>query len=447
MADQPEKTAVPAAPEAQPATTTTAAVPVPEAAVSELQPEPKAEELPAEPATTTTTEPAAAPTEAPVTESAPAPAQEQPQEDKKEEKEEGEEEEEEEEEKKEEPKEEKAEEKPAQPEYLAKNPALSQFFDRLPSILSSTSYNEMWGVSLKDSADVPTVNVLIKFLRANEGNVKLAEEQLTKALQWRKEMNPIALADGHYNAEKFSGLGYVTKYTEENGSEVITTWNIYGNVKNVEATFGDSDEFIKWRVALMELAIKDLKLNESTTVIEYDGEDPYQMLQVHDYLNVSFLRLNPTIRAATKKTIEVFATAYPELLREKFFVNVPTIMGWMFAAMKVFLSKNTTRKFHPISNGVNLAREFPSLKDHFPKPYGGNGPALEDGALTVKLEQAAPAAEPAAAAEAEAPKEEPKEEAKEQAKEDAKEEAKEKPAAEEPAKAETAEAPVAAEAK
>ncbi|PWY79571.1 CRAL/TRIO domain-containing protein, partial [Aspergillus heteromorphus CBS 117.55] len=299
------------------------------------------------------------------------------------------------EEKEEEKKEE--EEKPAQPEYLAKNPALSQFFDRLPSILSATSYNEMWGVSLKDSSDVPTVNVLIKFLRANEGNVKLAEEQLTKALQWRKEMNPIALADGHYSAEKFGGLGYVTKYPEANGKEVITTWNIYGSVKNVEATFGDSDEFIKWRVALMELAIKDLKLGEATVVIDYDGEDPYQMLQVHDYLNVSFLRLNPTIRAATKKTIEVFATAYPELLREKFFVNVPTIMGWMFAAMKVFLSKNTTRKFHPISNGANLAREFPSFKDQFPKPYGGNGPALQDGAWTVKLDQA----EPAAPAEAE----------------------------------------------
>ncbi|PYH42767.1 CRAL/TRIO domain protein, partial [Aspergillus saccharolyticus JOP 1030-1] len=282
------------------------------------------------------------------------------------------------------------EEQPAQPEYLAKNPALSQFFDRLPAILSATGHFEMWGVTLKDSQDIPTINVLIKFLRANEGNLKLAEEQLTKALQWRKEMNPIALTEGRYNAEKFGGLGYVTKYTETDGQEVIVTWNIYGSVKNVEATFGDSDEFIKWRVALMELAVKDMKLSEATTVIEYDGEDPYQMLQVHDYLNVSFLRLNPSIRAATRKTIEVFATAYPELLREKFFVNVPAIMGWMFAAMKVFLSKNTTRKFHPISNGANLAREFPALKDQFPKTYGGNGPSLQESAYTVKLEQSAP---------------------------------------------------------
>lgn len=145
----------------------------------------------------------------------------------------------------------------------------------------------------------------------------------------------------------------------------------------------------------MELAIKDLHLEEATTIIPYhpsnpngesEEEDPYQMLQIHDYQNVQFLRMNPTIRAATRKTIEVFSMAYPELLREKFFVNVPAVMGWMFAAMKMFLSKNTTRKFHPISNGMNLAREFPgNLGRLFPKAYGGDGPELEECARVVAL--------------------------------------------------------------
>lgn len=175
----------------------------------------------------------------------------------------------------------------------------------------------------------------------------------------------------------------------------------------------------------MELAIKDLKLGEATSVMEYDGEDPYQMVQVHDYQNVRFLRMNPTIRAATKKTIEVFSMAYPELLREKFFVNVPAIMGWMFTAMKVFLSKNTTRKFHPITNGVNLAREFPALVDQFPKAYGGNGPELQESARSVMLQDAntteagkqGAVGEPAQAAQRgkqEAPVEQPKEPAKEE---------------------------------
>lgn len=133
--------------------------------------------------------------------------------------------------------------------------------------------------------------------------------------------------------------------------------------------------------------MQDLKMKDATTVIDYDGEkDPYQMIQVHDYLNVKFFRMDPSVRAATKKTIDVLSTAYPELLREKFFVNVPAIMGWMFTAMKMILSRNITRKFHPITNGVNLAREFPAcVADRIPKTYGGKGPELKDESQTVQL--------------------------------------------------------------
>lgn len=147
----------------------------------------------------------------------------------------------------------------------------------------------------------------------------------------------------------------------------------------------------------MEKGVQELKLNEATEVIDYNGEDRYQMLQVHDYKGVSFLRLDPVVRAASKKTIEVFSTAYPELLREKFFVNVPTIMGWMFGAMKIFLSKNTIRKFHPISNGANLGREFAFVED-LPKSYGGQGAELKDAGRTVPLVDDIPAGEPAEAA-------------------------------------------------
>jgi hypothetical protein len=132
--------------------------------------------------------------------------------------------------------------KVAKPAYLTKTPALGELFDRLPTILSTIGHNEMWGVDLKDSNDIPTVNVLIKFLRANEGNAKAAEDQLSKALKWRKDMNPLALAEsGKYSATKYGGLGYLTTY-EENGKSLVFTWNIYGAVKDVNATFANSDE-------------------------------------------------------------------------------------------------------------------------------------------------------------------------------------------------------------
>jgi hypothetical protein len=134
------------------------------------------------------------------------------------------------------------EQKPEQPAYLTKIPGLAQLFEQLPKIISETSYNEMWGVQLKDSEDVPTVNVLIKFLRANEGNVQGAQDQLRKALEWRKKTDPLALIEsGRYSATKYGGLGYLTTY-EQDGRPLVFTWNIYGAVKDVSATFGDSDE-------------------------------------------------------------------------------------------------------------------------------------------------------------------------------------------------------------
>lgn len=149
-----------------------------------------------------------------------------------------------------------------------------------------------------------------------------------------------------------------------------------------------SRRFVKWRAALMEMAVQEMNLNDAKEVIDYDrnGNDPYQLIQVHDYQNVKFFRVDPTVRAASRKTIDVFSTAYPELLSEKFFVNVPAIMGWMFSAMKLILSRNTTRKFHPITNGENLAREFPeAIAACLPKAYGGEGPELKDQARMVPL--------------------------------------------------------------
>ena len=97
--------------------------------------------------------------------------------------------------------------------------------------------------------------------------------------------------------------------------------------------------FVKWRAALMELSVKELDLPSATEKIPENGVDPYRMVQVHDYMNVSFLRMDPNIRAASKETIQTFSMAYPELLKEKFFVNVPLVMGWVFTFMKVNLPR------------------------------------------------------------------------------------------------------------
>ncbi|WKT47988.1 CRAL-TRIO lipid binding domain [Fusarium oxysporum f. sp. vasinfectum] len=274
----------------------------------------------------------------------------------------------------------------------AENPAtpeapLTKLNARLEDIFSKTLHKEMWGVQLTNIDHVPTKVVLQKFLRANNDDPVAAEKQLTQALEWRKKMNPTALVTQTFDKSKFGDLGYVTVHKGENGKETIITWNIYGAVKDNKATFGNVEEFIKWRAAIMELSVQKLKLDQVTEPIPEGGEDPYQMIQVHDYLNVSFFRMDPAVKAASKETISVFSMAYPELLAHKYFVNVPAIMGWMFGAMKLFLTPATLRKFHPMTSGTTLATELKGIVSTLPKEYGGQGASVKEG-MSVSLTEA-----------------------------------------------------------
>ncbi|KAF5245138.1 hypothetical protein FANTH_7468 [Fusarium anthophilum] len=281
----------------------------------------------------------------------------------------------------------------------AENPAtpetpLTKLNARLEDIFTKTLHKEMWGVQLTNIDHVPTKVVLQKFLRANNDDPVAAEKQLTQALEWRKKMNPTALVTQTFDKSKFGDLGYVTVHKGENGKETIITWNIYGAVKDNKATFGNVEEFIKWRAAIMELSVQKLKLDQVTEPIPEGGEDPYQMIQVHDYLNVSFFRMDPAVKAASKETISVFSMAYPELLAHKYFVNVPAIMGWMFGAMKLFLAPATLRKFHPMTSGTTLATELKGIVSTLPKEYGGQGPSVKEGMSVSVAETGETKAEP-----------------------------------------------------
>lgn len=141
----------------------------------------------------------------------------------------------------------------------------------------------------------------------------------------------------------------------------------------------------------MELALAQLSLSNATKPITATY-DPYKIIQVHDYKCINFLRQSPHVKAASAETIKVFQQNYPELLKEKFFVNVPGIMGFVYAFMKLFVAPKTIKKFHPMSNGANLAQEFGESKvkglgEKLPAEYGGKdgelksqgfGPALAD---------------------------------------------------------------------
>lgn len=45
-------------------------------------------------------------------------------------------------------------------------------------------------------------------------------------------------------------------------------------------------------------------------------------------------------------------------MKRKFFVNVPVLMGWVFSAMRLYVSAQTVAKFTVVSYGEQLVHEI-----------------------------------------------------------------------------------------
>lgn len=272
---------------------------------------------------------------------------------------------------------------------------LQKFAEGLPAIFTESGYNEMYGIELQapqEGKPIPysTLLILQKFLRANSADLAAAKAQLTAALAWRRTYNPLAAMTEIFSAVKFGGLGYITTLhgcTETPNEADVATFNIYGAAaKNPREAFGDTDAFVRWRVALMELTLQELKLAEATkTIPNYgQGPDPYQAVQIHDYLSVSFFRQPPEIRASSQKIISLFQQYYPETVSYKYFVNVPLVMQWMMGAMKALMSKDSIRKMTWMTYGNEL---YKYLGSEVPTEYGGKGKALKEVGVTVKYDE------------------------------------------------------------
>jgi hypothetical protein len=140
------------------------------------------------------------------------------------------------------------------PPLPAAHPLLA-FHARLAGIVQSSGHGRLWGVQLNTSSpDFGTFVVLQKYLRSTCGDLELAAANLGKTLVWRREFGldteeeSTAAGDGERKeyisprelGDEFAGLGYVTEVTRGQQREVVT-WNIYGAVTEMQATFGDVD--------------------------------------------------------------------------------------------------------------------------------------------------------------------------------------------------------------
>ncbi|ODQ65452.1 CRAL/TRIO domain-containing protein [Nadsonia fulvescens var. elongata DSM 6958] len=262
--------------------------------------------------------------------------------------------------------------------------SFEQLVKALPSIIAEAEYSEVYGhpldgeTRINESKDEDVLSpeitkellirdrLLLKFLKANLFSFEESKKQLTETLIWRKEFKPLSAAIEETHAADLDKLGIITTFKDPqfNNQERVVTWNLYGAVKNRQELFSRLDQFLRWRVSLMERGLALLKFDYA----DETEKDLAYMTQLHDYNNVSFLRLDAATKAASKSTIEMFQKYYPEILDKKYFVNVPILMGWIFSVVKVFLAPETVAKFNVLSWGSEVAN---SLGDWVPEVYGG----------------------------------------------------------------------------
>ncbi|KAJ5723688.1 Phosphatidylinositol transfer protein sfh5 [Penicillium malachiteum] len=259
---------------------------------------------------------------------------------------------------------------------------LDRFFLHMFSIVYAAGNREMWGVTLQSSKNIPTANVLIKFLRANNGNLNDAEKHLKQALKWRRETEPQMLVkSGVFSSRKYDGLGYVTTH-EEDGHRVVVSWNIYDQVKTAREAVFSPKESLKLRIAQVEMAVMQLRLRDATAVTTYGpAGDPYRIIEIHDCSSLTSFPARLAALIAIKRATKVVSLAYPEVVQERYFVGTsPT--GWFTSLL------NRGRSFRQVFSQAEVASKFPaSIAEKLPKVYGGEGPELNEYALQVAFEK------------------------------------------------------------
>jgi len=257
--------------------------------------------------------------------------------------------------------------------------ALKDFRPLLPEIFAQAYHPDtpdaksepitIWGVTIDPyapSKDARVSVVLMKFLRARNLNVKEAQEMLVATLRWRAEFKVDELKNEKFREDLFGKLGFV--YGQDKEGRPIT-YNLYGGNLDMKAVFSDVPRFLRWRVSFMEKSIEAL-----------DFETHDQMVQVHDYDGVNFMGgRDANQKAAASEATNIFQNHYPEFLSRKFFVNVPTVLTWIFWLFKPMISAKTLAKMSvvgpgPKTIGVSMLPVVDA--EQLPKRYGGEAPFL-----------------------------------------------------------------------
>ncbi|KAJ7977240.1 patellin-4-like [Quillaja saponaria] len=196
----------------------------------------------------------------------------------------------------------------------------------------------LWGVPLLPSkGHEGTDIVLMKFLKEKDFKVSEAFEMLRNTLKWRKEYKIDKILDEKLDSE-FGNLLYL-KGMDREGHPLY--YSVDGASKDKElhgkayGTEENRDEFLRWRVQLMEKGIKHLEFKEGGV---------NSIVQIIDLKNVTGTGAKE-FSSVSKKAIMLFQNNYPGLIHKNILVNVPFWFYTSHVLLSRFMNQKTKRKF------------------------------------------------------------------------------------------------------
>eukprot|EP00392_Amoebophrya_sp_AT5.2_P014503 g14660.t1 len=257
------------------------------------------------------------------------------------------------------------------------------------------SRHTLWGCPLHAKSDARDI-VLLKFLRAEEFDAARSWHRLQQTLSWRRDNRIDALAANFDKLpQQFQNHDHFCGFDRNEGRPVLVSH--FGGM-DLASVFGDTDLFVKYRVAVMERAIARL--------LPFEKGSPETLFQVHDYKNCPVLFKDKTVSSilggvnvippkpmgsdsvacqtlqenrcllsgqsmhcfdmvltvdqGVKAISKVLADHYPEFKGKTCFVNFPDVVELAWKAAALLLVPEKTAKKLAFLGGSNL---LPLLDD------------------------------------------------------------------------------------
>lgn len=166
---------------------------------------------------------------------------------------------------------------------------------------------ELWGVPLLPSRGYERTDILLKkFLKAKDYNVQNALEMIGNTIMWREDFNVDKLFNEKFGAD-LDNIGYIEGTDKAKHPLCYQLYEAFKDREILRKRLGTKEscnEFLRWRIKLMEGCIRKLDFKP-------DGTD--SVIQIIDVKNIPRPFLNEMVQGS-KKYFSILQENYPGII-------------------------------------------------------------------------------------------------------------------------------------